>query len=192
MLLDFQSQHLRTSIRRTCQGSICPLCGVEPKGCNGNTQWQLWLTLLFLSGCPDATCHVLFGSQPPWSPGSSHKEVEAVPSAVTPSCSLLSPSKFTVNTPLCKDLYAHNSQISTGKKQLSPTAHLYWGNHCKDPAQGSPSFSPHFCRGACLMHSAAGKGHSLGRLPSLAVGQQELLEQTPSDGGTTVAALETN
>lgn len=34
-----ESQHLLTSIRRTCQGSICPLCGVEPKGCNGNMQW---------------------------------------------------------------------------------------------------------------------------------------------------------
>lgn len=94
--------------------------------------------------------------------------------------------------PLCKDLYVQNPQISTGKKQLSPTAHLYWGNHCKDPAQGSPSFSLHFCRGACLTHSAATKGHSLGRLPSLASGHQELLEQIPSDGGTTVAALETN
>lgn len=145
----------------------------------------------FLS-CPDATCHVLFRSQPPWSPVSSHEEAEAAPSEVTSSSSLLSPSKYTVNTPLCKDLYAQNPQIFTGKKQLTPTAHLYGGNHCTDPAQGSPIFSPHFRRGACLPHLAAAKGHRFGRLPSLAAGHQELLEQTPSDGGTTVAALETN
>lgn len=67
---------------------ICPFSGMDPKGCNGNTQWQPWLTLLFLTGCPDTTCHALFRSQPPWLSISSHKEVEATASEVTSSSSL--------------------------------------------------------------------------------------------------------